>query len=310
MRRIPIIISLAKPITFSIFKVLIVLIILGCSSTKKMQKINLLGLDQHAVQVHTSNGNTASSAQDYDFDNHDYISQKLELAFPPSNSKDSLTQMVTSTKKNDIVSQSTLLEKFTNSDILDINTPVADKIVENYLCSENKKPNGHCLDVSKGRFEQAYEDVHGHLLYQDLPDSMATQFYTAKQAYNILYDSASDTNQGWRSLPEKYRGKGNAGAIAYAGMGTLVDSLGIWSGQLRPGALMQVWRHKEDYEKVVRGVNVEKLDSYGHSFIFISYVCNEKNEIIGLKIADQGFQSSNPLIPKNYEVWWAVNLNI
>jgi hypothetical protein len=218
--------------------------------------------------------------------------------------------MVNSTKKNDIVSQSTLLEKFTNSDILDINTPVADKIIENYLCSENKKPSGHCLDVSKGRFEQAYEDVHGHLLYQDLPDSMATQFYTAKQAYNILYDSASDTNQGWRSLPEKYRGKGNAGAIAYAGMGTLVDSLGIWSGQLRPGALMQVWRHKEDYEKVVRGVNVEKLDSYGHSFIFISYVCNEKNEIIGLKIADQGFQSSNPLIPKNYEVWWAVNLNI
>ncbi|MGS0528025.1 hypothetical protein ACU8V7_25355 [Zobellia nedashkovskayae] len=63
----------------------------------------------------------------------------------------------------------------------------------------------------------------------------------------------------WRTLPEEYRGKGNAGAIAYAGMGTLVDSSGIWSGQLRPGALMQVWRYKEDYEKVVQGVNVKKL---------------------------------------------------
>jgi len=275
------------------------------------QKTNLLRLDQNATHVYSSHGNTATSAQDYDLDNHDYISQKLELTSPILfNSKDSFTQILSSTEENEIVSQAILAEEFTNSNILDIKTPVADKIVENYLFSENKEPSGHCLFVSKGRFEQAYKEVYGHLLYQDLPDSMASKFYTPKQVFNMLYDSASDTYQGWRSLPEKYRGKGNAGAIAYAGMGTLVDSSGIWSGQLRPGALMQVWRYKEDYEKVVKGVNVKKLDSYGHSFIFISYVCNEKNEIIGLKIADQGFQSYRTIIPRDYEVWWAANLII
>ena len=243
--------------------------------------------------------------------NHDYISQKLELELPiPSIAKDSLTQIVSSTEENEIVLQAILVEEFANSNIIDIKSPVADKIVENYLNSENKEPNGHCLSVSKGRFEKAYKEVYGHLHYQDLPDSMASKFYTPKQVFNLLYDSASDTYQGWRSLPEKFRGKGNAGAIAYAGMGTLVDSLGIWSGQLRPGALMQVWRYKEDYEKVVQGVNVKKLDPYGHSFIFISYVCNEKNEILGLTIADQGFQSYRPILPRDYEVWWAVNLSI
>lgn len=244
-------------------------------------------------------------------DNHDYINQKLELT-PPilSNAKDSLKQIVIGKEEKEIVSQVILIEEFTNSNISDIKSPVADKIVENYLNSENKEPDGHCLDISKSRFLQAYKEVHGHLPYQDLPDSMASKFYTPKQVFNLLYDTASDTQQGWRSLPERYRGKGNAGAIAYAGMGVLVDSSGVWGGKLRPGALMQVWRYKEDYEKVVQGANVKKLDPYGHSFIFISYVCNEKNEIIGLTIADQGFQSYRPIIPRDYEVWWAVNLNI
>ena len=185
----------------------------------------------------------------------------------------------------------------------DDNSPVAKKIVEIYLNSTNKEPKGHCLSVSKGRFEQAYKAVYGHSFYQDLPDSMASKFHTPKQVFNLLYVSASETEEGWRSLPEKYRGKGNAGAIAYAGMGTLVDSSGVWSGQLRPGALMQVWRFKVDYEQVVQGVNVKKLDPYGHSFIFISYVFDEKNAIIGLTIADQGFQSYRPLVPSDYEVF-------
>ncbi len=274
----------------------------GCTSTKKIKpKTILLGADQNATQLHRSNGDTATTAYDYGFDNHEYISLKPTLTTPIlSNAKDSLTQIGASTEENKIALRL----------ILDSKSPVADKIVENYLNSVNKEPGGHCLSVSKGRFEQAYKEVHGHLPYQDLPDSTASKFHTAKQVFNLLYASASEKHQEWRSLPEEYRGKGNAGAIAYAGMGTLVDTTGIWSGQLRPGALMQVWWHKEDYEKVVRGVNVKKLDPYGHSFIFISYVRDANNEIIGLKIADQGFQSYRPLLPRDYEVWWAVNLNI
>jgi hypothetical protein len=264
------------------------------------QETKVLGSDQ-----------TPITTENYVTDYHSYANPELELASPNlSNTKDSLHQSITRKTDNDKAVQPILFEDFQNSHREHIKSPVADRIVENYINSENKEPNGHCLSVSKGRFEEAYKEVYGRLFYKDLPDSMASKFHTPKQVFDMLYASASDTDQGWRSLPEKYRGKGNAGAIAYAGMGTLVDSSGIWGSKLRPGALMQVWRYKEDYEKVVQGVNVKKLDPYGHSFIFISYVCNEKNEIIGLEIADQGFQSYRPIIPRDYEVWWAVNLSI
>jgi len=293
---------LKKSIAYYAILVLIGLMLFGCTSTKKIKKKTiLLDSDQNTTQAQSNNGKTATTLYNYGFDDHDYISQKLELTSPIlSNAKDSFAQTGTSKGVNVVSSRVSL----------DIKSPVADKIVENYLNSENKEPKGHCLSVSKGRFEQAYKEVHGHSLYQDLPDSMATKSFTPKQVFNLLYTSASETHHGWQSLPEKYRGKGNAGAITYAGMGSLVDTSGIWSGQLRPGALMQVWRFKEDYEQVVQGVDVKKLDPYGHSFIFISYMHDEKNTIIGLIIADQGFQSYRPLIPSDYEVWWGVNLSI
>lgn len=277
-------------------------LMLGCSSAKRIKQEKILsGSDQNTKEIRSRNHKLASTTHDYIFDNHGYISLDNRLTIPSRvKSEDSLLQM----------DQSKEVVEYVSPAILDSSSPVAYKIVENYHKSENKEPNGHCLDVSRGRFEEAYKEIYGHMFYKDLPDSMASKFNTPRQVFDLLYVSASDTQRGWRSLPEKYRGKGNAGAIAYAGMGTLADTHGVWSGELRPGALMQVWRFKEDYEKVVRGVNVKKLDPYGHSFIFINYVRNEENEIIGLKIADQGFQSYRPLIPSDYEVWWAVNLSI
>ncbi|WP_339653994.1 hypothetical protein [uncultured Maribacter sp.] len=301
MKIIPSRILLKKTITWIACKVLIGLMFMGCSSIKKnKQKTIHKNSNQNTTQVY-NNGNTATATHHYDFDDHEFISLIPALKkVKTSNAIDSLSQNGSSTSYNE----------YESATILKRNSPVGDKIVENYTNSDNKEPNGHCLSVSKGRFEQAFKEVHGHSFYQDLPANMATKSYTPKQVFNLIYDSASDTREGWRSLPETYRGKGNAGAIAYAGMGTLVDSTGIWSGQLQPGALMQVWRFKDDYEKVVQGVNVKNLDPYGHSFIFISYVRDDKKTIIGLKIADQGFQSYRPLVPRDYEVWWAVNLSI
>lgn len=201
----------------------------------------------------------------------------------------------------------------TTSETIEATEPesaVAKKIVENYLNSKNKEPGGHCLLVSKRRFEEAYKDVYGHSVYQDLPKRMATPYYTPKEVFDFLYVSASGTHEGWRSLPAAYRGKGNAGAISYAGMGDLVDGTEIWSGKLRPGAPMQVWKRRRDYEKVVYGLDDEEIDPFGHSFIFLSYVRDDNQEIIGIKIADQGYQSYRALLPQDYEVWWAVNLTI
>ncbi|WP_379934041.1 hypothetical protein [Maribacter chungangensis] len=276
-----------------------VLLVLGCKTTKKTEHKVLAGVASTAAE--SINDTILGKGNTFGFDDHEYITLNPSLK-PPSlpNTKDSLEEPSMVTEVDDSIVEVRLEPK----------SPVAKKIVENYLNSDNKEPNGHCLAVSKDRFEQAYKQVHGHLPYKDLPKEMASRFYTPRQVFNLLYVSASEKHQRWRSLPKKFRGKGNAGAIAYAGMGTLVDSAEIWSGQLRPGALMQVWRFKEDYEQVVRGTDVKKLDPYGHSFIFIGYVRDENHIITGLRIADQGFQSYRPLIPRDYEVWWGVNLTI
>ncbi len=300
---------LKKSFTYSTF---VGLFLLGCSSTK-MNKEEIIASNpiQNATIDIGNNSNMGATKEEIDIQNHERISQITGQNAPiMAHTIDSLTLVDLGKEENEMVSQPITGEEISNTNTMDVKSPVAEKIVANYLASDNKEPGGHCLAVSKGRFEQAYKQVHGHLPYLDLPDSMATKLNTPKQVFNLLYDSASSPTPEWRNLPEKYRGRGNAGAIAYAGMGNLVDTAGIWSGELRPGALIQVWRYKEDYEQVVQGANVKKLDPYGHSFIFISYIRDEKNEIIGLKIADQGFQSYRPLIPRDYEVWWAVNLTI
>lgn len=188
--------------------------------------------------------------------------------------------------------------------------PVARKILENYYGSSDKTPGGHCLVVSKNRFIKAYEDVYGNSFYKDLPSTIATKQLTPNQVFDNLYITATKQDPEWRNLPRKYRAKGNAGALAIAGLGEIVDTEAIWTGRLRPGALVQVWRLKEDYEKVRKGVKILDFDPYGHSFIFLEYERNGKGEIEGMKIADQGYQSYRSLVPRDYEIWWGVNLRV
>ncbi len=295
------------------FILLLCALVLGCNSTKNLNmETTTLGTEKKSDGSSGSDGTTAgTSLEDFGFDDHFGIWVKPgAFTSTISDSSDSLTQSSKGHGASEILLLDSLENEFGTPNGSEIKSAVADKIVQNYVTSKNKSPGGHCLTVSKKRFEKAYEDVHGHSVYEDLPASMATEYYTSREVYDYLYVSASGIHNGWRSLPEKYRGKGNAGAIAYAGMGTLVDGSGIWSGELRPGAPMQVWRHRNDYEKVVRGVNHKNFDPFGHSFIFIGYVRDEKNEITGIRIADQGYQGYRPLLPNDYEVWWAVNLSI
>ena len=135
--------------------------VLACTSTKQNRQISTSPAPgQDKPQEHGSPGTDA--VQDYGYHVHEYISLKTEW---PSASPDSLVQIESPAEVNETAWE-TILSKA---------SPVAQKIVENYLNSENKEPGGHCLAVSKGRFIQAYKEVHGHLPYQDLPDSMATK---------------------------------------------------------------------------------------------------------------------------------------
>ena len=288
-------------------------IFFGCTSTKNLnQETKVLAPSQKPEQsLGSEDAKASTSGENLGLDDHIEIFLKPEAITPPiPHPSDSLTQKIKINTESEISSHDALNKEISKLDSSESKSPVSDKIVENYLNSKNKEPGGHCLVVSKKRFENAYEDVHGHSVYEDLPDSMATTYYTPREVFDYLYVSAQGTHKGWRSLPKIYRGKGNAGAIAFAGMGTMVDSYGIWSGELKPGALMQVWKHRKDYEQVVRGVNKKGFDPFGHSFIFIEYVRDEENKIVGIRIADQGYQSYRPLVPDDYEVWCAVNLNI
>jgi len=295
------------------FVILLCIVFFGCASAKNFNEATRrMGTDQKPEQSIYSNEYASSIIKEnLRLDGHLGFSIKPDAITPPiSKPSDSLTQTVKINKESQISSQDITHKELGLLEHSEPESAVANKIVENYLNSKNKEPGGHCLNVSKRRFEKAYEDVYGHSVYEDLPDSMATSYYSTKEAFNFLYVSASGTHEGWLSLPIGYRGKGSAGAIAYAGMGTLVNCLEIWSGNLRPGAMMQVWKHRLDYEKVVMGIKDKDFDPFGHSFIFMGYVRDEKNEIIGIRIADQGYQSYRPLLPNDYEVWWAVNLSI
>ena len=188
--------------------------------------------------------------------------------------------------------------------------PVAQKLVNNYYLSSEKTPGGHCLAVAKARFEEAYKDVYGHEIYEDLPDSIATEQLSPSEVFDNLFDTATKRDPEWQNLPLEYRAKGSAGALAMVGMGDLIDSKGVWSGELRPGAMVQVWRLEKDFEKVRRGARALDFDPYGHSFIFLEYVYDEEGIIEGMRIADQGYQSYRPLVPRDYEVWWGVNIKI
>lgn len=291
------------------FVTLLCIVFFGCTSTKNLnEETRRIEPNQ---KFERSIGIDESTTENFGLDEHLGFEIKTEsIVSLISNPRDSLTQTIKCNEESPNSSQDITQKELGIFENSEPESAVSNKIVDNYLNSKNREPGGHCLMVSKTRFEKAYEEVNGHSVYEDLPDSMATSYYTPREVFDFLYVSASGIHEGWRSLPIEYRGKGNAGAIAYAGMGTLVNAFGIWSGKLKPGAMMQVWKHRSDYEKVVNGTNNKDFDPFGHSFIFIGYVRNEKNEIIGIRIADQGYQSYRPLLPDDYEVWWAVNLSI
>jgi hypothetical protein len=299
------------------FIFIFVFALLGCASQRQADNtMNPAGADQYSKEKESEYGKTSTSDSSMDkTDIDDHISILVEpedIAPLPSMKSDSISAPIDLEEEIELSLIEIAAKELGITSFVEPESAVARKIIENYFNSKNREPGGHCLTVSKTRFEKAYQDVYGHSFYKDLPDSMGRSGYSPREVFDFLYFSTSGNHEGWLSLPERYRGKGNAGAIAFAGMGTLVDWFGIWTGKLKPGAPMQVWKRRDDYDKVVKGVsgiNNKGFDPFGHSFIFLGYVRDEENKIVGIRMADQGYQSYRPLLPSDYEVWWAVNLS-
>jgi hypothetical protein len=121
----------------------------------------------------------------------------------------------------------------------------------------------------------------------------------------------------WRmgDIEERYRGTGAAGALVFLGLGTFVPEADIWTGGLRPGAAMQVWRHRDAFELLrvgsvalkggkTRPIQATDANFYGTSFVFVRYVGSAHDEI-----EVRHFSGVERHKKSDFEVWVAANTN-
>jgi hypothetical protein len=186
------------------FVTLLCIVILGCAATKNLNKeMSSLATDQKleaSIGSHASATSTTTAHWGLEADLGISISPEAHapLLSAPS---DSLTQIFITYGEGHISSEVIPPELLDMPEYPEPVSAVANKIVKNYLNSKNKEPGGHCLNVSKKRFEKAYWDIYGHTVYEDLPDSIATSYYTPREVFDFLYVSATGIHEGWCGLP-------------------------------------------------------------------------------------------------------------
>ncbi len=112
-----------------------------------------------------------------------------------------------------------------------------------------------------------------------------------------IWGSLIRNDGSWKKLPGKYRGMGAPGAMEMTGMSQIIRGRQIWSGELRPGAVLQAWRTVQFFNDVKDGEKPDWL--LGHSFVFIGYEFAKSGAISGMRVADNGFHG-NKIVPKGY----------
>ncbi|MCA9091263.1 MAG: hypothetical protein KDA90_21825 [Planctomycetaceae bacterium] len=178
---------------------------------------------------------------------------------------------------------------------------LGDKVVELYeaLPPAQQKPGGDCYAVMYKRINSAVKETCG--VAQELPNLRSFK------AFDRIWASKNDPQSSWIVVDVNYRGKGAAGAMASIGMGTLVEGDDIWNGKLQPGAVIQTWKLRSDFERVRDGKVPQDI---GHSFIFLRYAKDSSDKITGMLIADQGTDwcEPNQIKESQFEYWVAANI--
>src|SRR5882762_1558896 len=117
------------------------------------------------------------------------------------------------------------------------------QIVNNYFASGDKYPAGDCTDVTWDRVMLAAAQA----------SVLSVYFQDKASDFGRLWYSYTEPKRTWLNLPWVYRGQGAAGAMAYIGLGSLVDVAGIWAGKLQPGAVRQHCDIADAYSRVRDG---------------------------------------------------------
>jgi hypothetical protein len=179
------------------------------------------------------------------------------------------------------------------------------RIVENYEKSaRDRARSGDCYAVTYDRVQAATQQVGdarplAPVGKDDWPRLTRRMFYVIWGSLLIVGKSK------WKEIPDVYRGRGAPAAMVGDGRGdALLEAEQIWAGLLEPGAVLQTWKHFDDYIRVVNG---DEALSYGHSFIHKEYVYEGKS-IVGMKVIDNGFHGTETIKRGKWGYWVAANI--
>jgi hypothetical protein len=179
------------------------------------------------------------------------------------------------------------------------------------------------IEIGKDCFEAAYNRLKH--VYEENSKQLPKNNDGSDFAY--LWSSHIDDATRWKKIDATYRACGPAGALTSSGLATLVNHKQIWEGNLKPGAIVQIWDvwvknpapttgsepsgNKANGIKVFNGIHkAEKIPDYmGHVFIFLNYEKDSAGKITGVRIADQGTKWSPKLVKENtFGLWIGANL--
>jgi hypothetical protein len=158
-----------------------------------------------------------------------------------------------------------------------------------------------CTTASIERIKRGAKLATGKVF--ELPeDKTASEFNIIAQSFtNRMLD-----------IDLEYRGSGPAGALVYAGLGEFVPEADIWEGKLAPGAVLQVWGSREDYEllragEIGEGAKKRRIrDSdasfYGTSFVFVRYDTKTNDSMLVRHYGSTEWKRKS-----SYDVWVAAN---
>ncbi len=125
-------------------------------------------------------------------------------------------------------------------------------------------PWGNCYSTTASRVNKGYEDLYDTTPIDYTQNTNGT--FTSTD-YRIASSQAGVPNFGY----------GVGGALAHGGEAALVTDSDVWSGNLKPGAALQIW-HSTDQDNITQGG--------GHSQIFIRYTYDANEAIDGMEVFD------------------------
>jgi hypothetical protein len=169
------------------------------------------------------------------------------------------------------------------------------RIVADYGRFGNRYPGRDC-------FELTYMLVADAARREGVPLPHADFQRPERSVFAMLWGSYINYPEGWSVLPEKYRGKGAPGAMAWAGLGKLLEGGDIWAGKLLPGAVIQVWEKLNGYQEVRAG----RAGGLGHSFIFLGYTTTGSAPT-GMTVADSWLSKHGPVSRSRFSTWFGAN---